>query len=528
MPFSVPTNRATIPGISRSQPRWDPEDVLNLCVNGRCLGYAPSRRRECRKQIRFDDVDFLVTEIARKQPDPERIRPDLVNLANVGLCHLHLPTQGEALVNKWTSNIRAAFPVELDRMHERRSAMQGQPAAVAFTPAQLEIIRAQIEQIVQQVRQELEPSNSATPPRYNAASSAAAESVNAPSEIPPTPSTSLGRAARSAVNTTPRIATASARSSNRPDITAAPVGRTEAILGRTSSSSATSLPNVSQVVPRPSRQRCPRPHARRLPLDEECPICYEGGLLSDCDASDVDATGAGHYPWGPRSPSTDTQALEDWNHLMRIIFPLYNQWTLLQTLGLPLQDEVYMSNLVWRLKLDDSWCNKSSSSLINGTEFFDCLSWDLSSFSGWNTSSSLQGTVFDTSLNMPYTDQDPLDPRTDINVTEDLLNSVSTNITICLVAAITFAAIAIWSLSRNGTPAADGGFLQIMTATRGNAEMERLVLREKLTAVEDMSVELKALKVRYGELVGEDVVGVDGRTVGFGTIEETISLRKRK
>ncbi|CAI9635785.1 unnamed protein product [Alternaria burnsii] len=166
---------------------------------------------------------------------------------------------------------------------------------------------------------------------------------------------------------------------------------------------------------------------------------------------------------------------------------------------------------------------------------------------------------------MPYTDQDPLDPRTYINVTEDLLNSVLTNITISaislgtwwdmvpitttryqsiysfanplnlilpysiyLVAAITFAAIAIWSLSRNGTPAADGGFLQIMTATRGNTEMERLVLREKLTAVEDMSVELKALKLRYGELVGEDVVGVDGRTVGFGTIEERISLKKRK
>ncbi|CAI9635786.1 unnamed protein product [Alternaria burnsii] len=224
-----------------------------------------------------------------------------------------------------------------------------------------------------------------------------------------------------------------------------------------------------------------------------------------------------------------------------------------------------MSNLVWRLKHDDSWCNKSSSSLINGTGFFDCLSWDLGSFSGWNTSSSLQGTVFDTWLNMPYTDQDPLDPRTYINVTEDLLNSVLTNITISaislgtwwdmvpitttryqsiysfanplnlilpysiyLVAAITFAAIAIWSLSRNGTPAADGGFLQIMTATRGNTEMERLVLREKLTAVEDMSVELKALKLRYGELVGEDVVGVDGRTVGFGTIEERISLKKRK
>jgi chemotaxis receptor (MCP) glutamine deamidase CheD len=67
-----------------------------------------------------------------------------------------------------------------------------------------------------------------------------------------------------------------------------------------------------------------------------------------------------------------------------------------------------------------------------------------------------------------------------------------------------------------------------MIATRGDTEMERLVLREKLTTVKNMSAELKALKVRYGELVGEDVLGVEGRTMGFGTVEETVSLRKRK
>jgi hypothetical protein len=77
-------------------------------------------------------------------------------------------------------------------------------------------------------------------------------------------------------------------------------------------------------------------------------------------------------------------------------------------------------------------------------------------------------------------------------------------------------------------PAADGGFLQIMAATRGNTAMERLALQENLTAVENMSVELKALKVRYGELIGEDVLGIEGRRIGFGTVEETVSLRKRK
>lgn len=172
--------------------------------------------------------------------------------------------------------------------------------------------------------------------------------------------------------------------------------------------------------------------------------------------------------------------------------------------------------------------------------------------------------MFDTSRNETIIEH-LRDHREYINITQDLLNDVLSNIaisvislgtwwdmvpitttryqstysfanplklilpySICFAAATAFAAIAIWSLSRNGTPAADGGFLQIMTATRGNTEMERLVLREKLTTIENMSVELKALRVRYGELVDEDVVGVDGRTVGFGTIEQTISLRKRK
>ncbi|KAI4676695.1 uncharacterized protein J4E84_009530 [Alternaria hordeiaustralica] len=98
---------------------------------------------------------------------------------------------------------------------------------------------------------------------------------------------------------------------------------------------------------------------------------------------------------------------------------------------------------------------------------------------------------------------------------------------ICFVAAIIFAGIAIYSLSRNGTPAADGGFLQIMTATRGNTEMERLVLRQDLTNLDKLPLELRSLKVRYGELVGAEVPGYEGR-FGFGTAEETIRLRKRK
>jgi hypothetical protein len=284
MPLSVPTNRATIAGMSRHQTQWSPEDVLKLCIDGRCVGYAPSKRRECHNPIAYHNVQevnsFLVT-MAGRQPDPERLRPDLSCLAERGLCWLHRRTQVDEMVNKWTSRIRAVFPVEVDGTQERRSAIQSRPATAAVTPsAELDSLRAQL-------AQQLERLNSSTPPRYDAALSAAAESVVAPSDISPTPSTASGPAARSAVDTTARVATGNARSTNRPAIAAAPVEPAEPISGTTPLSSATSLPNVSQVAPRPTPRRCTPPHARRLPFDEECPICYKGEHLSECDASEV-------------------------------------------------------------------------------------------------------------------------------------------------------------------------------------------------------------------------------------------------
>lgn len=150
------------------------------------------------------------------------------------------------------------------------------------------------------------------------------------------------------------------------------------------------------------------------------------------------------------------------------------------------------------------------------------------------------------------------DPIRDINPSEELLNTLLYNITvsalslgmwkeyvpvtttryrntylfnhrwnlvlpysICLAFALVFAAIAMWSLHQNGTPAADGGFLQVMMATRGDTEMERLVLREGAVAADDVPKNLGNLKIRYGELLGQE------NRAGFGTIDETVALRKR-
>jgi hypothetical protein len=82
----------------------------------------------------------------------------------------------------------------------------------------------------------------------------------------------------------------------------------------------------------------------------------------------------------------DTRALEDWNYRMRIILSLYNEWTLLEALGSLLQDEIYTSFLRGTPRPDDLWCNKGNRVVINGTELFDCSSWDMVSSSEMNTS----------------------------------------------------------------------------------------------------------------------------------------------
>ncbi|KAH5642099.1 hypothetical protein HBI23_197690 [Parastagonospora nodorum] len=72
-----------------------------------------------------------------------------------------------------------------------------------------------------------------------------------------------------------------------------------------------------------------------------------------------------------------------------------------------------------------------------------------------------------------------------------------------------FVAIAMWFLPQNGMHTADGGFLQVMMATRGDTEMDRLILREGAVAVDEIPKDLGNLKKR----------------MEFGTVDETLALK---
>jgi hypothetical protein len=77
---------------------------------------------------------------------------------------------------------------------------------------------------------------------------------------------------------------------------------------------------------------------------------------------------------------------------------------------------------------------------------------------------------------------------------------------LCLLFAAIFIGIGIWSLVENGISAADGGILQVMTATARRTKMEDLTRAQNFDQVR-LPEELLDLKIRYRELLDVDGIG---------------------
>jgi hypothetical protein len=88
----------------------------------------------------------------------------------------------------------------------------------------------------------------------------------------------------------------------------------------------------------------------------------------------------GGLPRGLELPlPPDEQALQDWNHRMQALFPLANEWALLDALGTMLEDTTYQTGFyVGGLEPDDDPNCKISSIATNGTTFWNCLGWSAS------------------------------------------------------------------------------------------------------------------------------------------------------
>ncbi|KAI9644827.1 hypothetical protein NHQ30_006854 [Ciborinia camelliae] len=97
--------------------------------------------------------------------------------------------------------------------------------------------------------------------------------------------------------------------------------------------------------------------------------------------------------------------------------------------------------------------------------------------------------------------------------------------------SIPFMALGAIALAKNGVNAIDGGFIQLLITTTGDTKLNRTAAGSCLGGVENVSNELKELKVRFGELVEEGgSQGQLGKSIparaGFGTDEQVRELKR--
>jgi len=367
MPLDV-TNLGTVAGR-----RWDPQAVLKLSLDSRCVGWAPSRGRKCRMPIRQDNahrVEMLVVNLATQSPDPERLRPKLQRLAEHGLCVRFHQYQVDEMLDRWIKRMWEAFPrhdrvdgrvdATSERVRQRPGSAMGklstahhtaQPsnnvsvfatseaelAARAEVAALQESLRdaerrieeltvrragiesmAQLESRLSRLTTSIDPPLSSSQPpnvlsnlrlrrsfapirpvltaasgretspttagaRPPSSDSSSDSSSEASSPVVPHPPYMMRRLARHA-----RRPTAAGREPLSSASSSESSGEVPGQMFSETSSEASSVtvPEVSPGFTTPT-PRCARSHARRLPFDDECPICQEGDLLSQYDRSEV-------------------------------------------------------------------------------------------------------------------------------------------------------------------------------------------------------------------------------------------------
>lgn len=100
---------------------------------------------------------------------------------------------------------------------------------------------------------------------------------------------------------------------------------------------------------------------------------------------------------------------------------------------------------------------------------------------------------------------------------------------LCSLPCIVLGFIALYS---NGVPAIDGGFVQLLTTTRGSPTLDNACAGGSLGGENNMPRGLMEVEVQYGELVpqarkGNGECASTLRRAGFGTKTEVLPLNKR-
>ncbi|XPT04536.1 hypothetical protein M3J09_013612 [Ascochyta lentis] len=108
---SISSRSVSHASISTLGHQWEPQQVLGLHDDGRCVGHAPSMGRKCRNpinKVNLSIFDNIVNELSLQPLDAALLRPDLERLARRGLCLRNHQGQVDDMVRKWVQKIKDA------------------------------------------------------------------------------------------------------------------------------------------------------------------------------------------------------------------------------------------------------------------------------------------------------------------------------------------------------------------------------------------------------------------------------------
>ncbi|KAF2186408.1 hypothetical protein K469DRAFT_707069 [Zopfia rhizophila CBS 207.26] len=254
---------------SSHHPFWDVEDILQIEDDGRCVGWAPSKGRKCHNAIARENIIkmvILLRKISSRQPNADALRSTLSRLAGYALCKRHNQNQALDMVEQWQDRINEAYP---EGSVEERVTLRRRDSGISLSRSSTSSNRSTTTS---------RPSTPSTSPDIQRELEQLQELIRQASQHVDRMQRAL---ARSDTDTTTRTSSTSATSSPRTlsrvstsDISSLHLSRTSTTRSRSTTSSSSSTTTSSPSRP----EHCPRTHASRRPLNEECTICLEGPM----------------------------------------------------------------------------------------------------------------------------------------------------------------------------------------------------------------------------------------------------------
>lgn len=271
-----------MPYSSRAGSLWDAQAVLKIDNMGRCAGWARSCHRNCANPIARHNqqkADNLIDVLDTKTPDFDLLEDDLYDLAGLLLCRRVHQDQADDIVGKWKTRLDhfAASQIEEEEAPRRRRQASGRALILGTTNSSSRAVSGPSR-----------PSDLPAPSLFGSVQSIPVTMYQLPqpqySEARPTDSSNSQEIAIATLQArvTEILDRLSARSGERtPESSTSPEPRRTTAAASSAPSTSSESRRLTDTTP--STPACTTRHARRLAIDDCCPICHDDFLLRDRD-----------------------------------------------------------------------------------------------------------------------------------------------------------------------------------------------------------------------------------------------------